>query len=589
MNKGTIRTKKTILGQFIIVFICTVAPIILCGVLLIGFQTKIIQNEIEKNAEASVKYGIERLEAQVLMINRLQNNFINDNDLNRFLLYYNRVPNYEYYTMVSAVLDRMAIIKDGNECIKDVGIYISDIGVSISLSGRYSKLSIDEYQNLSNIIECDGGPIYFSDNDIYTLLQYPIVNNKKSSKYIIKISLSPEKFFHEYLEKGIDNDNCIFLYDHIMNQLIYMPRDGMDELAENISTYVDIKKGKKEISYNGQRYLMVTGYSEYLEQFVIQCIPMTNIFRVKNRLFWLLGAYVIFSIILALSFPNSVKRIVKRPINQLIKAFENVEKGNLQVQISYQASDEFNYLYEKFNHMLNRLVRLIDENYRSKLYAQQAELKQMQAQIRPHFLYNTYFMLHRMILDEDLEYAIKLSEHLGSYMEYITHNYDEVVALENEVEHMRRYLEIQSMRFGKRIQICMEELPEPLRKVQVPRLILQPVVENYLKYGYEVSEEYGALCVSYEEKEGVFCIIVSGGCTEIDEQKVKELEARLASEVDTIEVTGLINIHRRLRLTFGASSGIQLAQDEKGRLITTLCLCGITEITSKENGYETKG
>ena len=135
---------------------------------------------------------------------------------------------------------------------------------------------------------------------------------------------------------------------------------------------------------------------------------------------------------------------------------------------------------------------------------------------------------------------------------------------------MRSYLNIQSMRFGKRMQVQMEELPEELKPIRVPRLILQPVVENYVKYGYEIVGNTGVLTIAFEKKEKGFCIIVSGGCAEIEEYRLSELREHLASEEDKVEVTGLINIHRRLKLKFGEGSGIDLKRDAEGRLITCL-------------------
>ena len=104
----------------------------------------------------------------------------------------------------------------------------------------------------------------------------------------------------------------------------------------------------------------------------------------------------------------------------------------------------------------------------------------------------------------------------------------------------------------------------------VPRLILQPVVENYVKYGYETSGDTGVLVMAFEMEKAGFRIIISGGCAKMEEQTLQELEERLSSEEDTVQLTGLINIHRRLKLKFGKGSGIYLQRDEEKRLITCL-------------------
>ena len=569
------RRKKTIFKQFIFAFILIVSPILLCGLLLIVWQKNVIRDEIEKNAADNVYYSINRLEAQVSMVNRLQFNLMNDKDLNRLVRYYDKVPVYEYYSMVTDVMNRIKLVKEGNECIEDVGIYFGDIGILISQNSGYLRLDTEEYERLAGHLDDGVSPLNTGGEEICTLLKYPAVSRGMLPEYIIKITLSKEKLFHEYLARDMEGRDQIFLFDHGTKQLIYLPGEGMEEAAEAIRPCLESEERMQEIQYGGQKYLAVSQRSDYLNQSVFQCIRMTEIFRVQSLFYKLLGGYLVFTVILIFLYPYSVKRIVNRPVYRLIEAFKGLEKGDLKEQITYKAADEFNYLYDEFNRMVKRLEKLIDENYRSKLYAQKAELKQMQAQINPHFLYNTYFMLHRMILDEDLENASWLSEHVGTYMEYITHNSDDEVALEKEAEHARSYLEIQRMRFGSRMRVRMQEVPSELADLQVPRLILQPVIENYLKYGYEVSEEGGEFTVLFEETLQGLVITVKGGCAPIGEKEFRELGEKLDSAGDKGEVTGLINIHRRLKIRFGEGFGIRIRTDDAGRLVTQLVIgCG---------------
>lgn len=581
------KRKKTIFKQFIVAFISIIIPIVLCGVLLVVWQTDLIQRGIEENARANVNYGINRLEAQVFMVKRLQNNLINDKDLKNFLRYYNKVPVYDYYTMASDVMERIKIVKEGNECIEDVSIYFRDVGIAIDANSGYRNMMQEEYKRMSDSLVKESSSVFWDENEIYTLLRYSLVKVDGRTEYIIKINFSRNKLFQEYLIKDLDRDNYVFAYDGDKEKFVYISQKEGEELAPDIRFFLEQGNSMQKISWNGQQYLMVSGYSEELRKSVGQCIPMTEITHVRNRFYGILFCYLILSVSLAFFFPHSVRRIVNRPIYQLIGAFKEVEKGNLDTQINDQASDEFHYLYREFNFMVDRLNHLIDENYKSRLYAQKAELKQMQAQISPHFLYNAYFMLHRMILDEDMENAANLSRYLGNYMEYITHNTRDEVPLSQELAHIQSYLEIQCMRFGRRMRVEIQEPPAELSGMFVPRLILQPVIENYLKYGYEISEGEGALYIRFEisrqnkslnNTETVCSIIVGGGCTNIEEQVLQELENRLDRKSDAVEVTGLVNVHRRLQIRFGDSSGILLSRDADGRLVTCL------QIVRKEDG-----
>ena len=139
----------------------------------------------------------------------------------------------------------------------------------------------------------------------------------------------------------------------------------MEAVAAAIASYPEKGVRMKEISYQGERYLLASDYSEFLNQSVYQLIPMNEIYTMQNRFYFLLGGYLIFSTILIFLYPCSVKRILNGPIYWLIEAFKELEKGELKTRITYRAADEFNYLYDAFNHMVKRLKQLIDENYKS--------------------------------------------------------------------------------------------------------------------------------------------------------------------------------------------------------------------------------
>lgn len=134
--------------------------------------------------------------------------------------------------------------------------------------------------------------------------------------------------------------------------------------------------------------------------------------------------------------------MVHKPLSKLTDAFDEVEHGNFQVQIIQTGNDDFAYLYHAFNNMALKLSRLIERDYNQKLLLQKAEMKQLQAQINPHFLYNSFFMLQRMIRFEPEE-ASMVANALASCFRYITKNSMDHVTLAEEYAHMKNYVYIQ--------------------------------------------------------------------------------------------------------------------------------------------------
>ena len=189
--------------------------------------------------------------------------------------------------------------------------------------------------------------------------------------------------------------------------------------------------------------------------------------------------------------------------------------------------------------MEDRIQDLIQEVYEQKELKQRAELKQLQEQINPHFLYNSLFSIRSKIYREEYESAEELTELLGRYFRYLTRNAQDYVELSQEVDHAYCYARIQASRFAARMEIRLAELPEEMQKLKVPRLIIQPLLENALEYGLGDKEENGLLAVSYEEKDGRFYIHSedNGSVTEEVLEKMRESLQKGANEKG--EVTGI--------------------------------------------------
>uniref|UniRef100_UPI00137593B5 sensor histidine kinase n=1 Tax=Paenibacillus luteus TaxID=2545753 RepID=UPI00137593B5 len=184
------------------------------------------------------------------------------------------------------------------------------------------------------------------------------------------------------------------------------------------------------------------------------------------------------------------------------RAFKRVEEGNLDLNIRHHKDDEFGFLYERFNEMLVNLQISIDEVYNQQIHRQNAELKQLQSQINPHFLYNCLFSIIRLIKMQKEDEAVQFTNQLAKYFQFITRNTRDTVPLENEAAHARNYVMLQLTRFSDRVTIDFGDIPEKLKPISVPRLIIQPLVENAFVHGLENVTEGGLLRVSFAEESG---------------------------------------------------------------------------------------
>ncbi|WP_242856202.1 sensor histidine kinase [Ruminiclostridium josui] len=256
-------------------------------------------------------------------------------------------------------------------------------------------------------------------------------------------------------------------------------------------------------------------------------------------------------------------------MNELVKAFRKVENGDLKVTINHDSNNEFGYLFKSFNDMVKNLNMLIDQVYNQKILMQKAELKHLQSQINPHFLYNSFFMINTMarIGDENL---VPFTKHLGEYFRFVTRNSMDNIPLEEEINHAKVYTEIQLMRFSKRLQIHFGECPPMYKDLKVPRLILQPIIENAFEHGLEKKKNGGLLLVNFEGNENELRIIVEDNGCDITDNELEKLQDLLEDNEKEIETTGTLNIHRRIRLVFGEESGLIISRSVIGGLKAVL-------------------
>ena len=270
-------------------------------------------------------------------------------------------------------------------------------------------------------------------------------------------------------------------------------------------------------------------------------------------------------------FSKYIDRNLHKPLSVLVGLFKDMEDGVLDSDpIVLQSRErEFTYVFSSFYQMRHYINTLIEEVYVKTNLVQRAEMKQLQAQINPHFLYNSFFSLSRKLERGDTIAAATLADHLGKYFRFLSRSSNDVVSFNEEIEHARSYAEIQQIRFYDRIQIYFEEIPYSAINRAVPRLIVQPIIENAFKYGLENREENGLLSITYTELENGIIINVNDNGEDLSSTDIEKLNKQLFDN-NLTELTGLFNIHRRIQIMFGEESGISVSQNSSGGMCVKL-------------------
>ncbi|MCM1376808.1 MAG: histidine kinase, partial [Muribaculum sp.] len=402
---------------------------------------------------------------------------------------------------------------------------------------------------------------------LYALAELPYAESVAPNFYL-QIVLDREQFIDHLNEFTLAEGGSCWRYPEI--GWFLEDTEGVGK-SEEVLEAVQNADGMEEVRISGENYLVNTTQSAYFGQLIQYCAKGT-VLKEWEKYTWIFYGFMALAAGFAVLFSLYTERLINRPLRRLYEAFQDLQEGDMEARISHSSGDEFEYIYEGFNHMVRELQSKIEEVYEQKNLADRAELKQLQAQISPHFLYNSFFLFSGRVGREDYEGARELADYLGVYFRYLTRNTADIVALANEMEHAEAYARIQESRFSQRIQLLWEPLPEMAGQIRVPRLIIQPILENAYKHGLEDKAEDGILCVRYawDEDKGIFQIIIedNGNAEDALIQKMRE---RLSATYQG-EVTGMVNIHRRLQIYFKQEGGLHVAKSEMGGVFVAVKL-----------------
>src|SRR5690606_17807950 len=204
--------------------------------------------------------------------------------------------------------------------------------------------------------------------------------------------------------------------------------------------------------------------------------------------------------------------------------------GYFSVRLNYSARNEFSLLFARFNIMAQRIQELIENVYEEKLRRREATLKQLQSQINPHFLYNCLFFIKNMARMKNEEAVVAMSLNLGDYYRYITRSESDLATIREELKMVTNYLEIQSLRL-ERVKFTID-VPDDILDKTVPRLTLQPIIENAILHGIEPKAENGEINIYGDFNDNVYTITVEDSGVGMSEDQLNKIKTSLKNPRD---------------------------------------------------------
>lgn len=272
--------------------------------------------------------------------------------------------------------------------------------------------------------------------------------------------------------------------------------------------------------------------------------------------FSLLGMGLLLLLVIILSY--YIPRSITMPITRISRVTNQVAKGNLSVRAAAESGAEARMLSDSLNAMIDKINELLDQVTTEQIRLRKAEFELLQAQINPHFLYNTLDTIVWLAESGDQKRVVSMVGNLSDFFRTSLNQGKDIISIREELAHVRSYLEIQQVRYQDILRYEIT-VPEDLYEYKIPKITIQPLVENALYHGIKNKRGQGTITVTGKSKENGFVLYVRDNGIGMTQERLNEVRAGIQKLSYTgKEIYGLYNVNERIRLNFGETYGISI-------------------------------
>ena len=531
------RHKLTILLIF-----TSLVPMTVLALYSHGRQSIMVRNSELEDMQSIMEQTKESIDSQTAVYTSLLNYLTYSPDIEE-IIKEKDIDNYSAYEKYTEIADPLlSIPKAYHDAIKSIELFAD----SIKISHEYTLAPLDKMKEAwwSEELKDDVRIQWEVDQDRKEVAAVRKIYSSQKLDAVLCITLDYNKIFQPFTNI-LTEENGGIVTDK--KGTILYSRSNLKELksdcSENISSMLPLVK--QSCAYTQTKsdendwifyyYKSQNAISGSVRRILIEEIP-------------LIAGCLVIIVVLGLLF----SRVFTRKIEELTRNMDQVNHGSREVTVYSDSSDEIGIMVNSFRKMMDEINRLIDEVYVNKIALKEYELKALQAQINPHFLYNTLSMMNWMAIRSNQMDISKVTLALSTFYRTALSKGEDVVTVENCIQNTKAYLEIQLVMHDHGFTVDWEIDPT-IKNEKMPKLLLQPIVENAIEHGIDEKEEGDKnLSLSFRGKEDVVEITVRDNGKGMEQEKAEKLVTYQAKGY------GLKNVNDRIHLLYGDEYGIQI-------------------------------
>jgi two-component system sensor histidine kinase YesM len=525
----------------IMFFIIGVIPMVFLGDYSYTAVKKLLIEQEKSNMQDYLTQAVMSVDNQIQIYNNLSE-YISYNDSLAQVLTYSYDTYYDMYEQYTKVVDPMlSSVKYFNQGVEQLTIYTSNPKL------EKHDVTIDVMQEIQNkywyldLLKSDSTTINWyvakSDKLAFSARRMPAIQNAGSSA-VLYIEVDYDKLFESFKDMSSDLYG-VYVVDE-KNQLLYEKRMYEKQSEQRVPKVIDIKKNNpicQEYTIVGEN--TISGWkvwfykpNQVINASVVSLVVAILIVMVVCIVFSLIGASVF-------------SKIMVTDIEKLTKNMEAVEQGNMEIMVTSDSADEVGNLIRGFGNMINRINQLINEVYVGKISQKESEMRALQAQINPHFLYNSLSLINWKALETNQTDISRLTLLLSTFYRTALNRGKNVLSIRDEISNMNSYLEIQLMMHENSFSV-VRDIDEDILEFQTLNLILQPLIENAIDHGIDMKEEGNGVITIGGHKDGNHILLsVEDNGVGMDEETAKSILSKESKGY------GVRNVNERIMLYYG--------------------------------------
>lgn len=545
----------------------------LIGIIAFHYFSRMYEEQIYKESAKTLQLSSAVLDNELKKMEQLSFQISTDNFVQNSLKQIIKNPKvFETYRTKDKLIEGLVSFATQERYISSLQIIDNQGGTYIA--GYNTKIKHNAEEIVPLALSKKGTNVWDGMENQNKLTAARMIRDKKNLSLellgTLMITIDMDNLIRGSLKIPSDNGFVIVKDDEI----VY--RSDLNELEKH-----SFPKGRNESGYeimDIDGYLVAFQDSEFSNLTYYHFLPYDTITEQTTIIKHWMVLYLFFMILLTIFLSRRAASALSKPLEGLTEKMKQVQKGRFEPSVFREgkySNDEVGQLHKDFQTMINKINVLIKENYEKLLMIKETEYKALQAQINPHFLYNTLDSINWIAKINKQPKIYIMVEALGNMMRNIISKKAPLISIKEELQIVENYITIQKYRYQERLHFTLNSLTD-IEHYLIPKLSIQPIVENAIQHGVEESESGCSITVDIYtlDNEDLHIVVEDNGpgmnqgtITSIFKGEIKPKGTGI----------GLRNINDRIKLMFGSSYGIQM-ESEKGKgtrvIITLPCRMG---------------